>query len=227
MTNRKPARTSSVVESLGIEIVGGNPPPGGALAAEPALEARFQVSRGVVREAVRILAAKGLVSVRQRHGTHVRPRHEWSWLDRDLIGWIAASGISRADLLAFAEARRIIEPEAAALAATRATNVQRDAISAAYAAMVRDRHDPARAISADKAFHLAVLDATHNPVLQSLHGAIDALLSAIFDFTVTVFEGNLDNHGAVAAAIQREDAEAARQAMRALLNYTGDYLEHR
>ena len=117
MTNRKPARTSSVVEQLGIEIVGGNPPPGGTLSAEPMLEARFQVSRSVVREAVRMLAAKGLVSVRQRHGTHVRPRHEWSWLDRDLIGWIAASGISQADILAFAEARRIIEPEAAALAA--------------------------------------------------------------------------------------------------------------
>ncbi len=227
MTKRKPARTTSVVEQLGIEIVGGNPLPGGTMPAEPELEARFQVSRSVVREAVRMLAAKGLVSVRQRHGTHVRPRHEWSWLDRDLIGWIAASGISRADLLAFAEARRIIEPEAAALAAARATDAQREAISAAYKAMTRDRHDPARAISADKAFHLAILDATHNPVLQSLHGAIDALLSAIFDFTVTVFEGNLDNHGAVAAAIETRDADAAREAMRSLLSYTSAYLEQR
>lgn len=227
MTNRKPARTSSVVDRLGIEIVGGTPAPGGLLAAEPVLEARFDVSRGVVREAIRILAAKGLVSVRQRHGTHVRPRHEWSWLDRDLIGWIAASGISKADILAFAEARSIIEPEAAALAAIRASDTQRDAISAAYAAMVRHRDDPAQAILADKAFHLTVLDATHNPVLQSLHGAIDALLGAIFDFTVTVFEGNLANHGAVAAAIARHDAEASRKAMRKLLNYTGDYLQCR
>lgn len=226
MTARKPARTHGVVATLGVEIAGGSPPPGSALPAEPVLEARFQVSRSVVREAVRMLVAKGLVSVRQRHGTHVRPRHAWNWLDRDLIGWIAAAGISDEDLFAFLEARRIIEPEAAALAALRSTEAQQQAIMDAYAAMARDRQDARRAIAADKAFHLAILDATHNPVLQSLHGAIDALLSAIFDFTFVVFEENLPQHEAVALAIRRRDDEGAREAMRRLLNRTATYLGH-
>jgi GntR family galactonate operon transcriptional repressor len=145
-------------------------------------------------------------------------------LDGDLISWISANGIGAAELRAFEEARQIIEPGAAALAAERATPDEREKILEAYRAMVAGQRDPLAAIEADKAFHLAILRATHNPVLQSLSGAIDAILSAIFQVTVEVFEGNLDNHAAVAEAIRVGDAKLARSRMEQLLDYTGRFL---
>jgi GntR family galactonate operon transcriptional repressor len=192
--------------------------------SEPDLEQQFGASRTVIREAMKTLAAKGLVTVRQRHGTHVNPRDQWSWLDGELISWISANGIGKAELIAFEEARQIIEPGAAALAALRATPEEKNAIRQAYESMVSGQHDPLLAIAADKAFHLAILRASHNPVLQSLSGAIDAVLSAIFEVTVEVFEGNLVNHAEVADAIDSGDAELSRRAMERLLDYTGRFL---
>jgi GntR family galactonate operon transcriptional repressor len=220
----KPGKIRAVVSELGAEITGGLLPPGSVLPPEHELEARFKASRGVVREAMKTLGAKGLVHVRPRHGTHVRPRHEWSWFDRDLIGWLSINGMERDVLLAFQETRLVIEPAAAALAARRATSGEKQAICDAYRAMTRGSADPALAIAADRLFHLAVLDATHNPVLQSLRGAIESILSAMFDVTVGVFEGNLQRHGAVADAIQQGDPRLARQSMEDLLGYTEAFL---
>jgi len=124
----------------------------------------------VVREAIKTLAAKGLLSVRPRHGTHVRPRRDWSLLDRDVLSWVVGDDEPDRDLLlAIQEVRSIIEPAAAALAAERATRSDRGRINAALAAM-ETAPDQASAIAADKAFHLAILDATHNPVLQGFRG---------------------------------------------------------
>jgi GntR family galactonate operon transcriptional repressor len=220
----KPGRIAAVVSGLGGEIAGGALPPGSLLPPEHELEARFGVSRGVIREAMKTLEAKGLVQVRPRLGTRVRPRHEWSWFDRELIAWLSADGIARDLLLAFEEARLVIEPAVAAFAADRATPAEKQAITEAYLAMSRDRDDPPRAIAADKCFHLAVLDAAHNPVLQSLRGFIEAILTGMFEVTVGVFAGNLERHRAVAEAISGGDAHQARQAMEELLGYTENFL---
>jgi GntR family galactonate operon transcriptional repressor len=126
-------------------------------------------------------------------------------------------------LLAVQEVRSIIEPAAAALAATRATKKDRQQINAALAAM-ETSDSQATATAADKAFHLAILDATHNPVLQGFRGAIDTILSAVFVVAVDSidgwFEGNLPNHAATARAIEKGDAEEARHAMEQVLGYT-------
>ncbi len=220
----KPGKISAVVAELGAEIVGGSLPPGSVLPAEHELEARFGASRGVVREAMKTLEAKGLVQVRPRHGTHIRPRHEWHWLDRDLIAWLSANGIDRDVLLAFQETRSVIEPAAAAFAAERANAIESQAITDAYRAMARHANDPASAIAADRLFHLAVLRATHNPVLQSMSGAVESILTAMFDVTVGVFEGNLASHAAVADAIRQGDPGRARRAMEDLLGYTKTFL---
>jgi GntR family galactonate operon transcriptional repressor len=220
----KPSKIGNILRSLGIQIAGGTLAPGDLLPSEPDLERQFGASRTVIREAIKTLAAKGLVTVRQRHGTHVNARDQWSWLDGDLIAWISANGIGKAELIAFEEARQIIEPGAAALAAERATPEEKEAIHQAYRSMVSGQTDPLLAIAADKAFHLAILRASHNPVLQSLSGAIDAILSAIFEVTVEVFEGNLANHAEVANAIESGDVKLSRQAMERLLDYTGRFL---
>ena len=84
-------------------------------------------------------------------------------------------------------------------------------------------HDQASATAADKAFHLAILDATHNPVLQGFRGAIDTILSAVFLVAVGTtgwFEDNLPNHAAAARAIDEGNAKKARAAMEQVLGYT-------
>ena len=144
---------------------------------------------------------------------------------RAVLGWMRSEdGLDRALLLALEETREIIEPEAAALAATRATPDDLARIRAALAAMEADQDDPQAAIAADKRFHLAILDATNNPILRSFRGAIDTILSAMFDFTVDVFAGNLANHAAVVEAIAAGEPERAHQAMRQVLGYTRGHM---
>lgn len=227
MSSRKPNRTRQVVDALGHRIVSGDFKAGSLLPSETELEREYAVSRTVIREAAKILSAKGLVTVRQRHGTSVNPREQWSWLDGELIGWLSIGRIAKEELLAFSEVRRIIEPEAAALAALRASDIQRQKISAAYERMVCDQADPELAVAADKAFHLAILEATQNPVLQSLRQAIEAILDAVFPHTVNVFAHNLENHAEVALAIANGEADAARNHMRMLLSETNHFLEEK
>lgn len=219
----KPGRIHAVLTTLGSEIAQDLIPVGAALPPEHDLEIRFGVGRGVIREAVKTLAAKGLVSVRPRHGTHVLPRHDWSLLDRDVLNWLVGKNEpDRELLLAIQEVRSIIEPAAAALAAERATLKDRQRINAALVAM-ETAHDPASATAADKTFHLAILDATHNPVLQGFRGAIDTILGAVFLVAVGSpgwFEDNLPNHAAAARAIDEGNAKKARAAMEQVLGYT-------
>jgi GntR family galactonate operon transcriptional repressor len=220
----KPGRIHAVLTVLGREIAQEIIPAGTALPSEYDLEIRFGVGRGVIREAIKMLSGKGLVSVRPRHGTHVLPRRDWSLLDRDVLNWLVGQDKpDRELLLAIQEVRSIIEPAAAALAATRATKKDRERINAALEAM-ETSDSQATATAADKAFHLAILDATHNPVLQGFRGAIDTILSAVFLVAVDSidgwFEGNVPNHAATARAIDEGDAKKARKAMEQVLGYT-------
>jgi GntR family galactonate operon transcriptional repressor len=220
----KPGRIQAVLETLGREIAQEIIPAGAILPPESDLEARFGVGRGVVREAIKTLSGKGLISVQPRHGTRVLPRRDWSLLDRDVLSWLIGRDEPDVELLlAIQEVRSIIEPAAAALAATRATKSDRQHIIAALRAM-ESSDSQASATAADKAFHLAILDATHNPVLQGFRGAIDTILSAVFVVAVDSvdgwFEDNLPNHAATARAIEEGNAKKARNAMEKVLGYT-------
>ena len=224
----KPGRIDAVLTTLGREIAQEIVPAGAVLPPEHDLETRFGVSRGVVREAIKMLSGKGLVSVRPRHGTRVLPRRDWSLLDRDVLNWLVGQDKpDRKLLLAIQEVRSIIEPAAAELAATRATGKDRQRINAALEAMEAS-YDQATSTAADKAFHLAILDATHNPVLQGFRGAIDTILSAVFVVAVDSvdgwFEENVSNHAATARAIEEGDARKARKAMEKVIGYTGSKL---
>ena len=227
----KPGRIHAVLATLGREIAQEIVPAGAVLPPEHELEIRFGVGRGVVREAIKMLSGKGLVSVRPRHGTRVLPRRDWSLLDRDVLNWsVGQDKPDRKLLLAVQEVRLIIEPAAAALAATRATSKDRQRINEALEAM-ESSDDQATATAADKAFHLAILDATHNPVLQGFRGAIDTILSAVFVVAVDSvdgwFEDNLPNHASVARAIEERDVKKARKAMERVLGYTQSRLHDR
>ena len=220
----KPGRIHAVLGALGRDIAREVIPAGAVLPPEHELASRFGVGRGVIREAIKTLSGKGLVSVRPRHGTRVLPRRDWSLLDRDVLNWLVGEDKpDRKLLLAVQEVRLIIEPAAAALAADRATQKDRQRIRAALAAMEAARDQPTQT-AADKAFHLAILDATHNRVFQGFRSAIDTILSTVFLVAVGRstgwFEDNLPNHATVARAIDEGNGRKARSAMEQLLGFT-------
>ena len=212
-----------MLASLGREITKGSPAPGQTLETEDVLAARLGAGRGVVREAVRMLAAKGMVVAKPRSGTRVRPRDEWILMDREVLGWLISEGPDPALLDALAETRAVIEPHAAAFAALRADDVARRRIEAALAGMLDPARDARERAASDVEFHLAILDATANPVLRSLRGALRAVLEAVFEIAVQHpdwVRGNWEAHRAVGQAIANRDPDAARTAMERLLNFT-------
>jgi GntR family galactonate operon transcriptional repressor len=213
-----------VVTTLGSAIARGDYDGGSVPPREAELEAQLGVGHGVVRAAVKLLAAKSLVIVGPRHGTRVRPRRPWNFLDRDVFGWVGAGSMARDLLLALEKMRRVVEPAAAALAAGRASLAERQAIRAAYAAIAATQSDVAATTQADKAFHVAILDATRNLVLDSFRYGLEAILDAVLAGAIPALAPNLPSHKAVLEAIKRADPGAARAAMERLLDVTNGYL---
>lgn len=206
-----------LLDALGRDICTGRFQPEEILPAEPVLCDRFRVSRIVVREAIKSLAAKGLVEVRRKTGTIVLPRDQWRLFDPDVIGWLADGTVVDdrfvADLM---ELRRVIEPAAARLAASKATAGDRQAIRTALAAMVDAAGVADRYVPADLAFHSAILAACHNQFLWQMHSALSVLLRTSFVIAAQVPEGprrSLSLHEDLCAGIENGDAAAAEQAV--------------
>src|SRR5881398_3488194 len=109
-----------LVHEIGVRILRGELRPGDLLPTEEELQGELAVSRTVLREAIKVLAAKGLVEARPKIGTRVRPRDAWNLLDPDVLAWQQRGAGSPSLLRALTEVRRSIEPAAAELAASRA-----------------------------------------------------------------------------------------------------------
>src|ERR1700712_1840389 len=124
-----------IVRDLGLRIVAGELKPGDRLPAEAALLAEYEVSRPVLREAIRVLVAKGLVQSRQRAGASVRPRNEWHLLDPDVLYWLIQTRPAPEFVQTLMGVRRVFEPGAAALAAPAASAEQLAGIAQAYDGM--------------------------------------------------------------------------------------------
>src|SRR6266581_3623870 len=110
-----------VVQHIGLSIIRSEFKPGDTLWSEHELSLQFQVSRPILREALRMLSAKGLIETRPKTGTRIRQRSEWNLLDPDVMAWQYAAGPNKAFLEEVCEIRLMIEPKAARLAATRAS----------------------------------------------------------------------------------------------------------
>lgn len=212
-----------LVDVLVPMIVGGELVPGSLLPAEPEMSARFGVSRSVVREALRVLGAKGLIEVRHGSGTRVTTPDRWDPLDPLVLGALRGRGPSAAVLHDLLEARTIVECEVAALAADRADAGDRAAIEDALATMRGAVDDPPRFVTGDSAFHLALLRAARNRVLERMTQPMHELLSyaqALTDAIPGVLTRALADHEAIADAVVRRNAAAARDAMRVHLART-------
>ncbi|MGE0796844.1 MAG: FadR/GntR family transcriptional regulator [Lautropia sp.] len=218
----KPATIrEQVMDDLGRRIIAGDFAENEPIPPETQLASDFGVSRIVVREAVKSLAAKGLVRSRQRTGTRIEPRTGWNLLDPQVLDWQAEHGLDDALIAELEELRRIIEPAAARLAAARATDAERHAIRSAYEQMAATLGNRDAYTVADLAFHGAILDACGNRFLQQLRGALSQVLTTSFRASLRNAEQSraaLALHRELLVAIEARDPDAADAAVGRLID---------
>jgi GntR family galactonate operon transcriptional repressor len=226
LEERKSRRSDDVLDYLGSDIASGRLDVGHTIPTETELMEAYKVGRSSVREAISRLVGLGMVTSAPRRGTIVSERSNWNTLSRDVLRWLMESKKSMPGILeAIDEARRIFEPASAALVARRATRLQVIAIETAYAAMegAAEQGNPEAAIIADRAFHLSILEATGNPILEAFDTALDSILGLLFGVTANHmenFRANLGNHLSVLEAIRRGDEASAENAMLDTINFT-------
>ena len=211
-----------LAQDIGARILKGEFAPGSLLPKEAEWSRTFGVSRTAVREAIKMLMAKGLIVSRPKIGSRVQPRSSWNLLDRDVLAWYCAATDYRHFLASMQQVRHILEPEAAALAATNHTLAQLRSIEAAFAEM-RDADSLAAWNAADVRFHLAILAAAGNELLVPLGFLIESALGNMFDYTAQHNENMrqvLPLHEDILRAIVQRRPDAARQAARRLLTDT-------
>lgn len=212
-----------LVHDIGIRILRGELQPGDPIPMGGGSDSDEtpDVSRTVLRETVKVLAAKGLVVSRPKTGTHVRDRAFWNLMDPDVLAWRLEAEPGDEFFVDVFELRRLLEPAAAALAAERALPPEVAALQAAYAQMEEyvDRN-PGEYIAADIRFHEVILNACHNELLGHLGSTLRATFRASFTRTNASATQTLPMHGAVLDAIRTGDGPAAEAAMLDLIDTT-------
>ena len=206
---------ASVANEIGMRIVRGDYPPGTILPNEAKWSETFDVSRSAVREAIKMLMAKSLLSSRPKVGSWVEPRERWNLLDRDVLGWYVAAAKQSHFLAHMQQVREILEPETAALAAANHTPEQLLAIERAYRAMAAAK-TLAAWNDADVKFHFAILQAAGNELLVPLGLVIESALGSMFRYTARQ-KGDvgrtLPDHERILAAIRARDPAQAGEWM--------------
>ena len=210
-----------LANELGREIVGGIYPPGSLLPNEFEMRARFSVSRTALREAYRVLAAKGLILSRPKVGTRVRPKTGWNMLDPEVLAWHLQTGPTEDFVTDLYALRQIVEPAAAALAASGPAHATVDRIAAAYADMERFKDGAGDLVAADLQFHLAILEATGNHFIGALGSLIHTALLVTFKLSwegaARIQDDRLHQHRAIFEAIRDGSPERASAQMIQLL----------
>jgi GntR family transcriptional regulator, galactonate operon transcriptional repressor len=219
----KPRVHRHLVKTLAQSILRQEFKPGSLLPSEPELCETLNISRSALREAIKVLGGKGLVTPRPRTGTLVRPRDDWNLLDPDLLAWSMEIEPSAELVLSLIEARQVIEPAVARLAALRATEKDIAVVESAY-----QRMSEAMAVpdfdafnEADIDFHKGLLRASHNIVFQQMSTTIGAALAYSFRLTMERARepgASLPNHGEVIERIRLRDADGAYASMARLLD---------
>ena len=211
-----------IVQQIEESIVKGDLKPGDQLPAERDLAHRFGVSRTAVREAVKALREKGLVEAYSGRGTFITDGTTQAVRQSlDLMVKIGqADGANH-----LAEVRAILEPEIAALAAVRIQEPELATMREAVSVMDRSGQDPEAYIEADLDFHLALAEGAANPLILSL---LDSIVGLLREQRLRIFrvpggpERGQFHHKRILEAIERHDAEKARQAMRAHLQQVSE-----
>jgi len=211
----------NTLDHLGLAVVSGRYPPETAVPPEPVLCGELGVSRTVVREAVKSLVAKGLVSTGPKVGTRVLPPQQWNWFDPDVIIWQSQAGLTREFLSDLQELRRVVEPAAVRMAALRATAQDIADIEAAFAGMKHAVEQGGDYVLHDLRFHQGLLRACHNRMLVQMSKALSALLRTSFEVSTSRKDGprnSLPLHRAVLDAVIAREPERAEQAILVLID---------
>ena len=221
-----------VEEAIGLQIITGELKPKETLPNEDALCAEFGVSRGVIREAVKVLQKKGLVQPRPKIGTQIQPRSQWNLFDADVLVWKLKAGQQLLFLEKVTEVRGLIESEAAKLSALRAT-----AEEVAEIKLLFNRLDDILSdektfkyetyLRADMAFHTAILEASHNELLAQIgrtmrHAVQTARQADNNEFNILQISHSF--HASIVKAISCKDPDGAYTASREMFDQIWKYM---
>ncbi len=208
---------AEIARQIGIDIIAGRYPEHGKLPGDAEFTAQFGVSRPVVRESVKTLVAKGLLSTKAKVGTVVRERSAWNMFDPDVLAWHLDAGIDRRFLRDLADIRLAVEPRSAALAAERRTP---EALALIEAAMQEMREADPYSVAfaeADLRLHIAIANASDNPFMRSIGAVIEAALRASFLLSAPVEDVEREiaiaAHSRIVEAIAQRSPELAGAAM--------------
>lgn len=203
---------------MGRGIVAGTIPEGSILPGDHELSLRFGVSRTVLREAMKTLAAKRLIEPKAKVGTRVLGHASWNFFDPDVLTWRFEAGFDEVFVDHLAEMRMALEPAAAAAAAERASSDEIVELYALAAKFDDPSHTPESIAKVDLEFHLAIARMSGNPFMRSVSGLIEAALAVSFQLSSPAAsrEGITEcaaNHLRIAHAIASRDPQKARLAM--------------
>jgi len=216
-TRRAHSNHEEVARSIGVDIIAGRYAEGMRLPGDAELTAMFGVSRPVLRESVKTLVAKGLLSTKARVGTVVRERGAWNMFDADVLAWHLDAGIDKRFLGELAEIRLAVEPRAASLAATLRSDADILELERAMERMRREPSDSIGFADADLALHIAVANASGNLFMRSVGNVIEAALRASILLSAPVDPQDRESvllwHQRIVDGIASGDAKAAAAAM--------------
>ncbi|MCW5220977.1 FadR family transcriptional regulator [Verminephrobacter aporrectodeae subsp. tuberculatae] len=228
---RPPERKSMharIVRDLGMRIVSGEYKPGTRLPAEASLCTAYDVSRPVLREATRVLVAKGLVVPKQKAGAIVCARSDWHLLDPDVLYWLIQTKPQPEFVETLLTVRHVFEPAVAALAAKVATPEALHGIAQAYADMESAR-TPEELLEPDLAFHRRIAEATGNDLLAYIGNMLSLALRESIKLSNQHPDAHalsLPRHKAILTALLNRDSLAARQATFVQLDETREDIAH-
>ncbi|MDO6710640.1 FadR/GntR family transcriptional regulator [Aliiglaciecola sp. 2_MG-2023] len=215
-------QSKQAVDTLGRRIASGDYKEGETLPIEAELSEMLGIGRNALREAVKILSAKGFLTTAPRSGTKVRSKIYWNMLDQQVLSWHADPAIATESfMLDLIEIRQIIEPKAAKLAAERATREDISNIMSAFESMKEHKDDLEKRLEADIEFHSLILMASHNTILSQFKTAVATYLKAHVNLgkEQTTEEINLDlqHHQELAWAIASGQADKAYSIVKDIL----------
>jgi DNA-binding FadR family transcriptional regulator len=210
----------TISKDLGVAIVTGRHPPGDFLPGEVEFAEQLGVSRSVVREALRMLSAKGLLESRPKAGTRIRERAHWNMLDPDLLAWMFEGAPPLEFVRSLFQLRMIVEPAAAELAAAGRSSRQLSRMGHALELMQQHGLATPEGQAADQQFHAVILEATGNELLVTLSGSISAAVrwTTYFKYRTSRHPRDpIPQHRVLFEAIANSDPAAAREATEALV----------
>lgn len=212
-----------VVHEIGQEIVSGIIKPGEKIPKEVDILRRFRGSRTAIREALRVLTAKGLIEAKQRAGTRVRAREYWNLLDPDIIAWQSYDPSDRNDFRNLVETRVLVEPLVTRLVAQRATEEELDQLEDVYLAMtVADKKESLSDFyPACVDFHMTIYEICHNDLLSRLSGISQSLCDYHFKLKQlgNIYVTGMSNfYLEILKLLRSRDAKGAELAMQSLLD---------